>query len=168
MKDEDNLYQKIVSKRETIRKEMEELEELEQIYAMKRMEKYAECNHIWVVSDIERDSYEGRTYKYSGCIKCGLEEIVMEKSFYHSNNMNFEQRIMFDYMSNNQYKNGLSSSVYCDLPCAQSIYQKIKQDHPAIEDELALKYFKIALEDMRHKKVNDQRKEESAKKLSLH
>lgn len=151
-----------------LRKEEEKLEqEQEHLFVDLKNKEYATCSHIWIVSDIERDPYEGRSYRYSGCIKCGLEEIVMERSIYNSSNMDFEHKIMYDFMSKNSYKRGIRTNRYCDLELARAIYQKVKENHLDIDDQMALKYLEIALDNMRHIKVNEDRKVSRAKRLSL-
>ena len=90
----------------------------------------------------------------------------MEYNF-NFNSLTPEQKIMYNYMQDNYYDRGLHSERFCDLDLAMSIYRKIKEAHPDIDDKTALKYFEIALDNIRNIKVNDERKESRAKRLSL-
>ena len=62
---------------------------------------------------------------------------------------------------------GVETEVACDLDLAQAIFSKIKEVHPDIDDTTAIKYFEIALDDIRNIKVSDERKVGRAKRLSL-
>lgn len=78
-----------------------------------------------------------------------------------------EQRVMYDFLENYSYRSGIDTHVSCDLDLAKAIYSKIKEAHPDIDDEIARKYFEIALDNIRKIKVNDERKVSRAKRLSL-
>lgn len=62
---------------------------------------------------------------------------------------------------------GINTELTCDLDLATSIYSKIKEAKPDIDDEVAAKYFKVTLEDIRNKERSDERKEDRTKKISL-
>ena len=47
------------------------------------------------------------------------------------------------------------------------MYSKIVEYHPEIDDVTALKYFEIALDNMRNIRVTDDRKESRVKRLML-
>lgn len=127
-------------------------------------EEYDTCNHILVYSQIEHDRYEGRTYKSCGCIKCGLDNSVLSKD---KEWLSFTGKVMYDYLRHH-YLSGIATSNVCDLDLAQAIYSKIKEAHPDITDELAIKYFEIALNNIRDITVSEERKANRAKRLSLH
>ncbi len=178
-------YDKIIEQRKKILEEMKPLGENEivkrymelteqneslfnqqlSLYKELKMEKYASCDHILVYSQIDYDRYEGRTYKSCGCIKCGLDNSVLNGD---REWLSGSRQIMYDYLRKNRiYNKGIASEVLCDLDLAQAIYSKIKQAHPDIDDETARKYFEIALDDIRNIKVSDDRKASRAKRLSL-
>ena len=50
---------------------------------------------------------------------------------------------------------------------SKSIYTRIKETHPDIDDDMAIKYFEIALNNIRNIKVSEERKINRAKRLSL-
>ena len=62
---------------------------------------------------------------------------------------------------------GIDSNLLCDLDLAMAIYKKIKEVHPYIDDELAVKYLEASLHKIRNIEVSDERKENRAKRLSL-
>ena len=99
------------------------------LYKQMKIDEYSFCNHIWVNTLHDYDSFEGRSYNYHGCIKCGLD-----------------QRVFY------------LSEQYRDLDLAKAIYSKIKEAHPDIDDETARKYFEIVLYNIRENKVSDERK----------
>lgn len=66
-----------------------------QLYKEIKTREYLSCNHLLARSAIETDSHEGRTYKYFGCVKCGLDEKVK----YYMNKYGFltpDQTIMYE------------------------------------------------------------------------
>lgn len=125
-------------------------------------EEYKCCEHILVYSEIDYDRYEGRTHRSCGCIKCGLDNSVLSKKV----GLTFYQMIMYDYLRK-RHLMGKETKIACDLSLAQAIYSKIKETHPDINDEMAIKYFEIALNDIRNIKVSEERKTNRAKRLSL-
>lgn len=145
-KQNENLYEKQL----TLYKEMKE-------------EEYKCCEHVLVYSEIEHDGYDGRTYRSCGCIKCGLDNSVSKRK---REWLPFSQKIMYDYLSE-KYLSGMETKIACDLDLAQAIYSKIKETHPGIDDEMAIKYFEIALDNIRNIKVSEERKTNRAKRLSL-
>ena len=113
-------------------------------------------------------------YNYYGCVKCGLDERVLYLAEYYHNLdcLTLDQRIMYDFMKNhsdNPEKDylGIDSNLLCDLDLATAIYKKIKEVHPYIDDELAVKYLETSLHKIRNIDVSDERKENRAKSLSL-
>ncbi len=138
----------------------------EKLYRQIKFEEYSSCNHIWVNTLHEYDSWEGNSHNYCGCIKCGLDERILKS--HKSDLITLDQKIMYDFMreENNQNKD-IYTNILCDLNLAKAIYSKIKEVHPNIDDEAATKYFEVALHHIRDTKVNDERKVSRAKRLSL-
>ena len=133
------------------------------LYGKLKREEYDNCNHVLVYSKVEYDSFEGRSYKYCGCIKCGLDNSVLAEE---RDWLPYERKIMYDYLRK-KYLKGIKTDILCDINLATSIYSKIKESHPDIDDETAIKYFEVALNDIRNINVNDERKVNRAKRLSL-
>ncbi len=137
------------------------------LYRDVKMQEYSSCNHILVYSQIDYDRYEGRTHTSCGCIKCGLDNSVLNGS---RDWLTGTQKIMYDYLKKNYLSSnfgGIQTEVICDIDLAQAIYDKIKSVHPDIDDETAVSYFEIALDHIRNIKVSDERKANRAKRLSL-
>ena len=134
----------------------------------KRINEFNNCEHLLVITRYDYDSYEGRSEKYYGCIKCGLNHEVLSKNHYifGTDLLSHEEKIMYNYLKK-YYMEGSHIHVFCDMDLACAIYAKIKENHPDIDDETATKYFEIALDNMRDIKVSDSRLESRAKRLSL-
>lgn len=131
-----------------------------------KFRKYSSCNHILVTTLREYDDLECRSYDYQGCIKCGLDTSILLLNC-NLKYLTSEQRIMYDYMKDCEYFNGIDTELLCDLDLAKAIYSRIKEVHPDIDDETATKYFEISLNDIRNIKVSEERKISRAKRLSL-
>ena len=182
-------YKKITEQRKNISIELKELLENEsvkryfelcnkdknlafqqrEVYENIKNEQYLKCNHIWVNTLKDYDSYEGRTETYCGCIKCGLDERVIYMMEYNPDcsALTEDQKIMYKIMNDGYYKKGINTNVNCNLELAMAIYKRIKEKYPNIQDGLARKYFEIALDNIRNIQVNDERKKSRAKRLSL-
>lgn len=134
--------------------------QLNLLHEKAKKKEYAECNHIWVqISDY------GYGHEYCGCIKCGLDERVQ-----HENNLcvlSDDEILMKNFMRFNYYRKGLISISSCNLQLAMAIYNKIIEKYPDIDDETALKYFEIALDNIRDIKVSSKRKRSRAIRLNL-
>ncbi len=189
MEDLKEQYNHIVSERQTIIDQINVLAENETVkeyfalreqndklasqqkdlYKQIKVGEYSSCNHIWVNTLHDYDSWEGRSYNYHGCVKCGLDKRVFHlmERFHSPDWLTLDQRIMYDYMKNHSYKSGIDTNLLCNLDLAKAIYAKIKEVHPDIDDETAVKYLKVALHNIRDTKVSDERKESRAKRLSL-
>ena len=136
------------------------------LYQKVKEEQFDSCNHILVYSDISYDEYDGHTCRRKGCIKCGLDESVLDRDI---DCLSDTQKIMRSYLKDLWFgiEDGIKTEISCDLNLAAAIYSRIKEANPLIDDELAVKYFKVALDDIRNNQVSDERKENRAKRLSL-
>lgn len=154
-----------------LRKENNELYVLEtKLYKEIKFKEYASCNHIWVIDLHDYDSWEGRSYNTHGCIKCGLDyRVINFKDSCHSKlYLQLEQQAMYDYLTSDEAVwTGKKTRIMCDLDLGRAIYAKIKEAHPNIDDETALKYFEIALHNIRNNRVSEERKISRARRLSL-
>lgn len=137
-------------------------EKLEQIKKMKLVE-YKKCKHQLVYSQIKYDDCDERTHKFRACIKCGLDESVKSSEGYK---YMFMDKVMHDYLGYEDI-HGKMSGYICDIELAHAIYTRIKEIHPSIDDKTAMKYFEIALDNIRNNKVSEERKENRAKRLCL-
>lgn len=154
----------------SLRQQNDELaHEQNNLYKQIKVGEYSSCNHIWVNTLHDYDSWEGRSYNYHGCVKCGLDKRVFHlmESYHSPDWLTLDQRIMYDFMRNRSYGSGIDTNLLCDLDLARAVYAKIKEVHPDIDDETAVKYLKVALHNIRDTKVSDERKESRAKRLSL-
>lgn len=192
MKDARKIYEEILSRESKIIAEIdllktnekvkrylklkEEISDLDnkrlEAYKDVKYQEYDSCNHRFIYFKIEHDRYEGRSYRSCGCIKCGLNT---EAAYLRRDWLPYTQQIMHDYLNKKREEKiyiGASGKadidVVCDLDLAHAIYSRIKEVHPNIDDETAIKYFEIALDNIRNIKVSDERKENRAKRLSLY
>lgn len=183
-------YEYIASKREKIIEEINRLEENEavmryfelcsenedleykqkELYKKMKYKEYSSCNHLWITILQEYNVLRHHPSYYYGCIKCGLNEKVLYlmHTYYDTpDELEFDDRIMYDHFRNNYNNYGVSVNLYCDLDLAKAIYSKIKEAHPNIDDKTAIEYLKVSLYFIRKIEVNDKRKESRAKRLSL-
>ena len=176
-------YDRIVNERKSIIDELKVLEENDKIkkyfeltkkndelykierdlYAEIRKEEFKKCNHVLIYSKSIYDELEQRTYRYRGCIKCGLDESVKADDNYKFSSVT---KAMHDCLGWVNIK-GKYIDYVCDLELARAIYNRIKEVHPDINDETAIKYFEIALDNIRNIKVSEERKEKRANRLCL-
>lgn len=109
------------------------------IYKEMKYQEYDKCNHILIYSKIENDPHESRTYKYRGCVKCGLDESVLDADY----TLSFEEQIKYDYLISKgiRYIHGIQTDVVNNLDEAQKYYQLLKTNNPDINDEEFVRYF---------------------------
>lgn len=135
-----------------------------ELYKKIKMQEYTSCNHIWV------DTL-GVHNLYRTCIKCGLDRRVLYYVWrYHKvEYLTKNEKIMYEFIKSNSdyYKKGFYTNVSCDADLAFAICRKIKEVHPDIDDTTLIKYFEIALDNIRNNNDSKERKESRAKRLEL-
>lgn len=138
------------------------------LYKKMKYEEYSKCNHILVYSKENKDEKTSTLYTYCGCIKCGLTDLVLSRK-YVNKGLSGKEKVMHDYLADNHiiYLLGKQLPVSCDLSLAQSIYKRIKEAKPDLDDDTICEYFERALAHIRNNKVNEYRKNNRAKRLSL-
>ena len=140
--------------------------ELSELYTVMKKEEFSKCSHIWIPVSKNVDYYEGRSDIDYGCMKCGLDQRVLSASYPEF--LSVDDKIMYNYLYQHYaIHQGIKSHTLCDLDLARSMYSKIVEYHPEIDDVTALKYFEIALDNMRNIRVTDDRKESRVKRLML-
>lgn len=170
MKYNDDGYNEIIEIRKRIKKEIKLLEEDKKVrryLELKKMlnyslnnEQYDLCRHVLVYSKVYDDDI-----KRCGCIKCGLDESVLDEN---RDELSLNNKIMYDYLKNHHSRiDGIKTGNKCDLSLAQAIYFKLKEVYPNINDLKAIKYFEIALDNIRNIDVSNERKISRAKRLAL-
>ena len=146
-------------------------EQQEYLYQQIKVEEYSSCHHIWVKTFQDCDSYEGRRYSYYGCVKCGLDEMVIHlmERFNDLDFLELDQKLMYNFIRANDYYHdqGIYTSLFCNLDLAKAIYKKIKETHPDIDDDTAIKYLKVAFYNITKNEVSEERKVSRAKRLEL-
>ena len=171
----DLMKNKEVSQYIKLQKENADLEEKQaDLYRKVQIEKYENCDHILICSRVNHDSYEGRSHAHLGCIKCGLDTSILSKIIENGQDiadLSFDQQIMYEYLEKLYEKNiyliNADISILCNLELAQAIYKKIEEKNPGIDDYTAIKYFEIALDNIRYKPVSEERQTSRAKRLGL-
>ena len=73
---------------------------------------------------------------------------------------------MCNYLKSNRFY-GLETKVICNIDLAQAICKKIREVYPDIDDKTLVKYFEIALDNIRNIEVSNERKMSRAKRLLL-
>lgn len=133
---------KVIKKYFELVKKRKELDKKEtELYKKRLRIRYANCNHILVESktDVIYD-YEGRTYRYYGCIKCDLDEAVRERDY----DCNREEITMLELMKEyGIYRiDGIRTGIRCDLSEARYLYEDLKEKYPDADDEEMAEIFK--------------------------
>ena len=102
--------------------------------------RYETCKHVLIESYIERDDYEGRTYRYYGCIKCGLDEGIEARGYPRTE----EEREALSFMKskNAHYIGGIKTGICCDLQKARDLYSEIMEKNPDLSEEERISIFK--------------------------
>ena len=140
--------------------------ELLNLYRSVKKEEFSECSHIWVPISKTVDYYEGRYDIDYGCMKCGLDQRILSAS--NPSFLSVQDRVMYNYLLEHYaIRKGIKSHILCDFDLARAVYSKIVEYHPDIDDVTALKYFEVALDNMRDIRVNEDRKESRVKRLML-
>lgn len=140
--------------------------ELLNLHTDRKKEEFSKCSHIWLPVSKNVDYYEGRSDIDYGCMKCGLDQRVLSASYPEF--LSVDDKIMYNYLYQHYaIHQGIKSHTLCDLDLAHAMYSKIVEYHPEIDDVTALKYFEIALDNMRNIRVTDDRKESRVKRLML-
>lgn len=190
-------YEETRQKQENVHKELKELaqddsvkryielqnsqseliKESGKLYKEIKTQEFSSCKHIWIATSIERDSYEGKSYRHYGCIKCGLSEDIKNryawtykgKPYIGLSTIQLEQKAICDFLD--KYPTVIFSGTHlnlkCDLNLARAIYFKVKASHPNIDDKTLISYLNHALKNINDIKVNPERLESRAKRLSL-
>lgn len=136
------------------------------LYSSMKKEEFSECSHIWIPISKSTDDYEGRSDTDYGCMKCGLDQRILSVS--NPRVLSVQDRVMYNYLFEHYaIRKGIKSHIVCDFDLARAMYAKIVENHPDIDDVTALKYFEVALDNMRDIRVNEDRKESRAKRLML-
>lgn len=150
---------------------LEKNEELKQIqkslYKKIKTEEYSSCNHLWVKTIIDYKNLKTKVH-YCSCVKCGLDQSVISL-INHGQNLLFEQQIMYNFLKENRLDipNEIDSTIICDFELARALYNKIKENHPNIDDKTIQKYMEIALDNIRKNENNPKETENRIKRLSL-
>ena len=114
--------------------------DLNNLYKKILFERYTNCKHIVVMSDYDYDSWEGRSYRYYGCIKCGLDEAVAKRGY----GLNKEESTMLELM--NEYKvyriGGKHTDIACELEDAKELYSEIIENDKDLSDDEIISIFK--------------------------
>lgn len=179
MEDLKSRHDKIVEERGAILEELKKLQENkvlkkyfelteknnELLYEQRKLireikiNEYENCEHILVMTSYDYDNVEGRSEKFYGCIKCGLNQEVFRKvtGIFSRKFLTFEEQIMYDFIKGS-YIHGIHLNVMCDLNLGKSIYLRIKQNCPDIDDNKVCKYLKIALDNVEKKEQNKEKR----------
>ncbi len=154
-----NLYSTLTKEEKTLSKKL-------------KSQEYSTCNHICCCSLVERDYQEGRTHRYYGCIKCGLNERILAKTanftfsqIIKEHILNPDEEIMYNYLTSKSLSK--KNIIPGNFELNRAIYLKINAKYPEIDDETALRYLKYALYKIQNISVNAKRKTSRALRLSL-
>lgn len=117
-----------------------DLKEIE-LYKQKLLNRYTTCHHILVETHTEAYyDYEGRTYHYYGCIKCGLDEAVIEREY----GLNREESMMLEVVKENRLYSihGKRTGIRCNIYDAREFYKELSEKYPDLDEETMIELFK--------------------------
>ena len=144
------------------RKKNELAAKKKELYRLMKHTEYENCNHLWVISMDEHGEYD------YVCVKCGLNyKSLRLTNRGKEDTLTFNERVMASVLKEQSFVNDADINFVCDKELAMALYKKIKEQHPNIDDKTVIKYFNIALNDIRNIEVNDERKKSRAKRLGL-
>ena len=127
---------------------------------------YQNCQHLWVsVPNWDFSDEQEEPVVCQVCLKCGLNENVILESKSGTYFYNYADEVMYQFMQNYHYKQGLVIDEITELDIASEIYSRIKAKYPAIEDEQIKKYMSIALHNMNIKMQDEVSEEKILKRL---
>ena len=153
----------IVKKYIGLQKKKTELEiKRKNLHRLMKYGEYENCDHLWGVSTDEYGEYD------CVCVKCGLNyKSLRLTNRGKEDSLSFDERVMASVLKEQSPVNNADINIVCDKELAMALYKKIREYHPNIDDKTAIKYFEIALDDIRNIEVSDERKKSRAKRLGL-
>lgn len=153
----------IVKKYIGLQKKKTELEiKRKNLHRLMKYGEYENCDHLWGVSTDEYGEYD------CVCVKCGLNyKSLRLTNRGNEDSLSFDERVMASVLKEQSPVNNADINIVCDKELAMALYKKIREYHPNIDDKTAIKYFEIALDDIRNIEVSDERKKSRAKRLGL-
>ncbi len=132
------------------------------LYRLMKYGEYENCEHLWGLSMNEYGEYD------CFCVKCGINDKTMKLSNRgKEDSFSFDERVMASVLEEHDYNDDSDINIVCDRELAMALYKKIREYHPDIDDKTVIKYFEIALDDIRNIEVSDERKKSRAKRLGL-
>ena len=153
----------IVKKYIGLQKKKTELEiKRKNLHRLMKYGEYENCDHLWGVSTDEYGEYD------CVCVKCGLNyKSLRLTNRGKEDSLSFDERVMASVLKEQSPVNNADINIVCDKDLAMALYKKIREYHPNIDDKTVIKYFEIALDDIRNIEVSDERKKSRAKRLGL-
>ncbi len=153
----------IVKKYIGLQKKKTELEiKRKNLHRLMKYGEYENCDHLWGVSTDEYGEYD------CVCVKCGLNyKSLRLTNRGNEDSLSFDERVMASVLKEQSPVNNADINIVCDKDLAMALYKKIREYHPNIDDKTVIKYFEIALDDIRNIEVSDERKKSRAKRLGL-
>ena len=144
------------------------------LYQKLKINRYESCQHLWIKTVLRENSYDG-DHTFYGCIKCGLDQSVLNVRIDGPRDqinwllkLERDNDIMYDFiLTHPDYFHGTVTDSYGDLELSKAIYSRIKETHPNIDDDTAVRYLEWSLDNIEKHKVSKERKEGRAKRLSL-
>ena len=104
------------------------------------LKRYANCEHVLVLSDVEHDYMEGRSYPYYGCVKCGFDSAVAHRGW----GKNKEEEKMLELMEKHKVYRvyGTYTDVACKVSVGKELWDEIKDKNPDLSDSEIISIFK--------------------------
>lgn len=95
---------------------------------------YSNCKHVIMMSHYECDYMEGRSYRYYGCIKCGLDSKIYSDNLHYDLDLDIGNACLMDkffksqncYGGNNYMLRFEKIDLNCDISLARDKYNELK------------------------------------------
>ena len=102
------------------------------------------CKHLFAVSKIDEDRFEGRMYYEYGCLKCGLDTGCYDRNY------SLDDDAYINYLRNHSvvpYNNsGLYFNSYDQFLNAKNEYEELKNKYNDLDDKYIVQILKENLE----------------------
>ena len=102
------------------------------------------CMHLFAVSKIDEDRFEGRMYYEYGCLKCGLDTGAYDRNY------SLDDEAYINYLRKHSvvpYNNsGLYFNSYEQFKNARIIYEELRSKYSDLDDKYIIQIMKEDLE----------------------
>ena len=142
------------------------------IFRKLKLMEYDNCDHLWIISKKEFDSYQRWTNRYFGCLKCGYDrarvEYILDTKYQF---LSIEDKCMLEFFKKMHNGFGVSieekNDIYFDLDfvLVRTVYKKIKEAHPRASDKTIIKLLEKEIDKIKNDNVSKNGNKKRTKNL---